>query len=67
MRIFSQIQKIFLPILNKLKELGLGEPGEIHQIEGARAMDSLQDWRYMMRFVLAPKSMEGIEEKLLKS
>jgi hypothetical protein len=23
----------------------LGEPGEIHQIKGVRAMDSLQEWR----------------------
>jgi hypothetical protein len=45
----------------------LGEPGEIHQIEGARAMDSFQDWRKMMRLNLAPKPMKGIEEKLLKS
>jgi hypothetical protein len=44
----------------------LGEPGEINKIKEARAMDSLQDWGYMMRLVLAHKSMEGIEEKLLK-
>jgi hypothetical protein len=44
----------------------LGEQREIHEIEGARVMDSLQGWRYMMRLILAPKSMEGIEEKLLK-
>jgi hypothetical protein len=31
-------------------------------------MDSLQDWRWMMRLVLAPKPMEGIDKKkLLKS
>jgi hypothetical protein len=30
-------------------------------------MNSLQVWRKMMRLVLAPKSIEGIEEKLLKS
>jgi hypothetical protein len=41
--------------------------GEIHQIEGARAMDSFQDWRKMMRLNLAPKPTKGIEEKLLKS
>jgi hypothetical protein len=41
--------------------------GEIHQIEGARAMDSFQEWRYMMRLNLATKPTEGIEEKLLKS
>jgi hypothetical protein len=33
----------------------------------ARAMDSLQGWRKMMRLILAPKYMEGIEEKQLKS
>jgi hypothetical protein len=27
------------------KNLGFGETGEIHQIEGATAMDSLQGWR----------------------
>jgi hypothetical protein len=42
----------------------LGETGEIHQIEGARAMDSLQG--SMMRLVLAPKPMKGIDQKLLK-
>jgi hypothetical protein len=26
-------------------------------------MDSLQDWRWMMRLVLAPKPMEGIDKK----
>jgi hypothetical protein len=36
-------------------------------IGGARVMDSLQGWRYMIRLVLASKSIEGIEEKLLKS
>jgi hypothetical protein len=41
--------------------------GEICQIKGARAMDSFQDWRCVMRLVLACKPMEGIEEKLLKS
>jgi hypothetical protein len=45
----------------------LEEQGEINEIEGARAMDSLQGWRYMMRLILAAKSMEGIKEKLLKS
>jgi hypothetical protein len=30
-------------------------------------MDSLHDWRYMMRLILAPKTTKGIEEKLLKS
>jgi hypothetical protein len=34
----------------------LGEPEEIHQIERARAMDSLQGWRQMMRLVQAPKT-----------
>jgi hypothetical protein len=45
----------------------LEETGEIHQIEGARDMNSFQDWRLMMRLNLASKTMEGIEEKLLKS
>jgi hypothetical protein len=36
--------------------------GEIHQIEGARAMNSFQDWRLMMRLNLAPKPMEGIKK-----
>jgi hypothetical protein len=37
--------KIFLPILDELKNLGFGERREIHEIEGARAMDLLQGWR----------------------
>jgi hypothetical protein len=41
--------------------------GEIHQIEGARGMGSLQGWRQMMRLILAPKPMEEIDEKFLKS
>jgi hypothetical protein len=45
----------------------LREPGEICQIEGVRAMDSLQGWRYMMRLVLASKPIKRIEEKVLKS
>jgi hypothetical protein len=36
---------IFHPILDELKNQGFGERGEIHEIEGARAMDSLQGWR----------------------
>jgi hypothetical protein len=32
---------ISLPILDELKNLGFGGRGEIHEIEGARAMDSL--------------------------
>jgi hypothetical protein len=36
---------ISLPILDELKNLGFGGRGEIHEIEGARAMDSLQSWR----------------------
>jgi predicted secreted protein len=36
--------------------------GEIHQIEKARVMDSLQYWRKMMALVLAAKSMEGIKK-----
>jgi hypothetical protein len=40
---------------------------EIHQIEGARAIDLFQGWTWMMRLNLAPKPTEGIEEKLLKS
>jgi hypothetical protein len=49
------------------KTLVLGERGKIHEIEGDRDMDSLQGWRWMMRLVLAPKSIERIEEKLLIS
>jgi hypothetical protein len=49
------------------KNYVLGKPGEIREIEGARAMDSLQGWRYVMRLVLAPKSTGGIKEKFLKS
>jgi hypothetical protein len=45
----------------------LTEPGEICQIEGVRAMDSLQGWRYMMRLFLASKPIKRIEEKVLKS
>jgi hypothetical protein len=38
--------KISLPILDELEEPRFwGKIGEIHQIEGARVMDSLQDWR----------------------
>jgi hypothetical protein len=37
--------KISLLILDELKNLGFEERGEIHEIEGARSMDSLQDWR----------------------
>jgi hypothetical protein len=33
---------ISLPILDELKNLGFGERGEIHKIEGDRVMDSLQ-------------------------
>jgi hypothetical protein len=36
---------ISLPILDELKNLGFRERGEIHEIEGARAMDSLHGWR----------------------
>jgi hypothetical protein len=43
------------------------KPGEICEIKGARAMDSLQGWRWMMRLILATKSMEGIKEKLLQT
>jgi hypothetical protein len=42
------------------------EPGKICQIKGARAMSSLQGWRYMMMLVLAAKPTEGIDEKLFK-
>jgi hypothetical protein len=43
-RFFSN-PKISLLILDELKKTYLlGEPGEIHQILGARAMDSLQRW-----------------------
>jgi hypothetical protein len=45
----------------------LEERREIREIEEARAMDSLQGWRWMMRLTLAPKFMKGIEEILLKS
>jgi hypothetical protein len=41
--------------------------GEIHQIEGARGMGSLQGWRQMMRLILASKPMEEIDEKFIKS
>jgi hypothetical protein len=34
--------KISLPIFDELKELGYGKPSEFCEIEGARAMDSLQ-------------------------
>jgi hypothetical protein len=37
------------------------------EIEGARAIDSLQGCWYMMRLFLAPKFMEGFEEKLLQT
>jgi hypothetical protein len=37
--------KISLLILDELKNLGFEERGEIHEIKGARSMDSLQDWR----------------------
>jgi hypothetical protein len=33
--------KISLPILDELEELGYGQPGEIREIEGTRAMNSL--------------------------
>jgi hypothetical protein len=39
----------------------LEKRGEIHKIEGARTMDSLQYWRYMMRLIIATKSTEGIK------
>jgi hypothetical protein len=45
----------------------LGGIGRNPPIRGARVMGSLQGWRYMIRLVLASKSIEGIEEKLLKS
>jgi hypothetical protein len=48
----NKFQKKFLPnpkisllILDELEELVLGKLGEIHEITGARAMDSLQGWR----------------------
>jgi hypothetical protein len=40
---FFSNSKIFLPILDELKNLGFWERGEIYEIEGARTMDSLQD------------------------
>jgi hypothetical protein len=65
---FSPNSKIFLLILDELKKPKfLGESREIYQIERDRVMDSLQGWRWMMRLILAPKPIEGIEEKLLKS
>jgi hypothetical protein len=44
------------------KTIVLGERGKICEIKDARAMDSLQGWWWMMRLILAPKSMEGIIE-----
>jgi hypothetical protein len=44
----------------------MGKLGEIHEIEGARGINSLQGWRKMMMLILAPKSMEGVEEKLIQ-
>jgi hypothetical protein len=36
---------IFLQISDELKNLSFGERGEIHEIEGVRAMNSLNGWR----------------------
>jgi hypothetical protein len=59
---------ISLPILDELKESRFWRKWKkTAKLKGARAMDSLQGWRYMMRLVQAPKPMEGINEKLLKS
>jgi hypothetical protein len=59
---------ISLLILDELKESRFWRKWKkIAKLKGARAMDSLQGWRYMMRLVQAPKPMEGINEKLLKS
>jgi hypothetical protein len=44
----------------------LEKRGEIHKIEGARTMDSLQYWRYMMRLIIATKSTEGIKKNSSK-
>jgi hypothetical protein len=44
-KIFFSNSKIFLPILDELKNLGFGGRGEIHEIKEARAMNSLQGWR----------------------
>jgi hypothetical protein len=44
-KLFFPNPKISLPILDELKNLGFGVSGEIHQIEGARAIDSLQGWK----------------------
>jgi hypothetical protein len=44
LKVFFPNLNISLLILDKLKNLDFGEQG-IHKIEGARAMDSLQDWR----------------------
>jgi hypothetical protein len=40
---FFRNPKISLLILDELKKIGYGESGEIHHIDGARAIDSLQD------------------------
>jgi hypothetical protein len=49
------------------KNLGFRGIGRNPPNRWARAIDPIQDWRWMMRLILAPKPMEGIKEKLLKS
>jgi hypothetical protein len=42
---FCPNPKIFFLILDEIEEIRFWETGEIHQIKGAKAMDSFQDWR----------------------
>jgi hypothetical protein len=44
-RCFSKIQRFLFQFWMNTKTYVLGERGEIHEIKGARAMDSLQGWR----------------------
>jgi hypothetical protein len=53
---------ISLLILDELKNLGFEERGEIHEIKGARAMDSLQGWR---SFSLIPSMDLGVKMSLI--
>jgi hypothetical protein len=47
--------------------LVFGKSVEVREIHGARAMDSVQGWRWVKRLILALYSMEGIKEKLFQT
>jgi hypothetical protein len=66
-RDFFPNPKISLLFFMNSKNLGFRGIGRNPPNRWARAIDPIQDWRWMMRLILAPKPMEGIKEKLLKS